>query len=145
MKEETRQRVWLGTVLVLGAFASVQYLNNRDLRSELERIRIAPEELQERANRRAQELVVDAVREQRQDVIAAGQWLHAFYQSEEGLKREEGLWIDGHPDFEGLGSWLFGVYLARRLAGADDSVARQEVTDAIRQSDEWRQQHPNSR
>jgi hypothetical protein len=145
MQEKTRQRVWLGAVVVLGAFGSVQYLNNRDLRSELKRTRIAPEELQERVNRRAQALMVDAVRERRQDMIAAGQWLHAFYQSEEGLQREEGLWIDGHPDFDGVGSWLFGVYLPERLAGADDAVARQKVTETIRQSAEWRQKHPNSR
>lgn len=145
MDEKTRQRVWLGVVLVLGTIVGVQYLNTRDLRSELERNRIDPEELQRRVDQRARKLVVDAVRERRHDVIAAGQWLHSFYQAEEGLKRPEGLWIDKHPDFEGIGAWLFDVYLAERLIGADDATARQKVTDGIRQSDEWRQKHPGKR
>lgn len=145
MDEKTRQRIWLGVVVVLGLVVAVQYLNTRDLRSEVARLRISPEELQLRIDQRAQKVVADAVRERRQDMIAAGQWLHAFYQSEEGLKRKEGLWIDGHPDFQGIGAWLFDVYLTARLTGADDGVARQKVTDAIRQSEEWRRKHPGSR
>ena len=145
MDEKTRQRIWLGVVVVLGLIVAVQYLNTRDLRSEVARLRISPEELQLRIDQRAQKLVTDTVRERRQEVIAAGQWLHTFYQSEEGLQRKDGLWIDGHPDFEGIGAWLFDVYLAARLTGADDAAARQKVTDAIRQSDEWRRKHPGSR
>lgn len=145
MDEGMRQRIWLSVVVVLGVIVAVQYLNTRDLRSEVERLRISPEELQLRVDQRAQKLVVDTLRERRQDMIAAGQWLHTFYQSEEGLKRKEGLWIDKHPDFEGIGAWLFDVYLAARLTGADDAAARQKVTDTIRQSDEWRQKHPGNR
>ena len=145
MDEKTRQRIWLSAVVVLGVTVCVQYLNNRDLRSEVARLRISPEELQQRVDRRAGELIVDAVRDRRHDMIAAGQWLHSFYQSDEGLKRPDGLWIDKHPDFEGIGAWLFDVYLAARLAGADDAAARQKVTDGIRQSDEWRQKHPAGR
>ncbi len=145
MNEKTRQRIWLSAVAVLGVTVCVQYLNNRDLRSELERTRIDPAELQQRVDRRAAKLVVDAVRDRRHDMIAAGQWLHSFYQSDEGLKRPEGLWIDKHPDFEGIGAWLFDVYLAERLAGADDAAARQKVTAGIQASDEWRQKHPEKR
>ena len=31
----------------------------------------------------------------RDDLIHAGEWLHEYYKSEEGLQRPEGLWIDG--------------------------------------------------
>lgn len=144
MDEKTRQRIWLGVVAVLGLTICVQYLNNRDLRSEVERNRIDPREQERRVDQRARKLVVDAVRDRRHDMIAAGQWLHSFYQSDEGLKRPEGLWIDKHPDFEAIGAWLFDVYLADRLAGADDAEARKKVVDGIRQSDEWKQKHPPS-
>ena len=145
MDDKTRQRIWLGVVVVLGLTVCVQYLNNRDLRSEVERTRIDPEELQRRVDQRAGKLIVDAVRDHRHEMIAAGQWLHSFYQSDEGLKRPEGLWIDKHPDFEGIGAWLFDVYLAERLTGAEDAAARQKVTNAIQNSDEWREKHPASR
>jgi len=143
MDEKTRQRIWLSAVVVLGVTVCVLYLNNRDLRSEVARTRIDPAELQKRVDQRAARLVVDAVRDRRHDMIAAGQWLHSFYQSDEGLKRPEGLWIEKHPDFEGMGAWLFDVYLASRLAGADDAEARKRVMDGIRQSDEWKQKHPS--
>jgi hypothetical protein len=142
MDEKTRQRIWLSAVVVLGMTVCVQYLNNRDLRSELARARIDPAELQKRVDQRAARLVVDAVRDRRHDMIAAGQWLHSFYQADEGLKRPEGLWIDKHPDFEGIGAWLFDVYLASRLAGADDAEARKRVMNGIQLSDEWKQKHP---
>ena len=142
MDEKTRQRIWLSAVVVLAVTVCVQYLNNRDLRSELARTRIDPAELQKRVDQRAARLVVDAVRDRRHDMIAAGQWLHSFYQADEGLKRPEGLWIEKHPDFEGIGAWLFDVYLASRLAGADDAEARKRVMDGIRLSDEWKQKHP---
>ena len=145
MDDKTRQRIWLGVVVVLGLIVCVQYLNNRDLRAEVERNRIDPAELQKRVDQGARRLIVDAVRTRRHDIIAAGLWLHSFYQSDDGLKRPEGLWIDKHPDFEGIGAWLFDVYLAERLTGADDAAARKKVIDWIQQSDEWRQKHPNSR
>jgi hypothetical protein len=142
MNEGTRQRLWLGAVLILGAIAIVQTLNNRDLRAELDRTRITPEELQRQVDDRAKNFVIDSVRTLRHEMIAAGQWLHTYYQSEEGLKRPEGLWLGGRPDFEGIGAWLFDVYLTQRLAGADDLTAKKVVADGIQQSDEWRLKHP---
>ena len=141
MTEGTRQRLWLGAVLILGAIATVQTLNNRDLRAELDRTRISPEELQRQVDERAKAFVVGSVRDLRHEMIAAGQWLHAYYQSDEGLGRPQGLWISNHPDFEGIGAWLFDVYLTQRLAGADDATAKKVITDSIQQSDEWRQKH----
>jgi hypothetical protein len=143
MDEKTRQRIWLSAVVVLGVTVSVQYLNNRDLRSEIQRTRVDPAELQRRIDQRAGRLVADAVRDRRHDMIAAGQWLHSFYQSDEGLKRPDGLWIDKHPDFEAIGAWLFDVYLSTRLTGSDDATARRKVIEGIRASEEWRQKHPN--
>lgn len=143
VSESTRQRLWIGAVLILGAVAAVQTLNNRDLRAELERARIAPEEMQRRVDDQARRLVIERSAQLRHEVIAAGQWLQTFYQSEEGLKRPDGLWIDKHPDFEGIGAWLFDVYLTHRLAGEDDATARKAVVDGIQHSDEWHSKHPS--
>ena len=145
MDEKMRQRILLGAVVVLGLIAGVEYLNNRDLRAEVERHRVDPDALQRQIEARARRLVVDAVRDLRHDVIATGQWLHSYYQAEEGLKRPEGLWIDKHPDFDGLGAWLFDVYLAERLTGTDDATARKKVTDTIQKSNEGRQNPPTAR
>jgi hypothetical protein len=68
-------------------------------------------------------------------------WLNDFYKSPEGMQRADGLWIDGHPDFEGLSAWVFDVYLRGRLKGLSEEQAKQAVVDAIRKSDEWRAKH----
>jgi len=68
-------------------------------------------------------------------------WLNDFYKSADGLQRSEGLWIDGHPDFEGLSAWVFEVYLRSRLRGLSEEQARQAVVDAIKRSDEWQAKH----
>jgi hypothetical protein len=145
MDEKMQQRILLSAVVMLGLIASVLYLNNRDLRSEVARTRTDPEEIRRQVETRARRMVVDAVRDNRRDFIAAAQWLHSYYQSPEGLQRPDGLWIDKHPDFDAIGAWLFDVYLAERLNGADDATARKRVTDAIQKSDEWRRKHPTSR
>jgi hypothetical protein len=69
----------------------------------------------------------------------AGDWLQRVYQTE--LLRPDGLWVDGHPDWEGVGAWLFDVYLNARLAGSSIEQARALVLAQIRASDEWRQKH----
>jgi hypothetical protein len=68
-------------------------------------------------------------------------WLHEFYKSPEGLQRPDGLWVGGHPDFEGLSAWVFEVYLRGRLRGLTEDQARQAIVDAIKRSDEWRAKH----
>jgi hypothetical protein len=68
-------------------------------------------------------------------------WLNDFYKSTDGLQRPEGLWIDGHPDFQGIAMWVFDVYLRNRLNGQSEEQARRSVEDAIKQSDEWRSKH----
>lgn len=67
-------------------------------------------------------------------------FLHEFYRTE--LKRTDGLWIDGHPDFEGIAAWVLDVYLASRVAGRTPERSRQLYVDAIRNSGEWRSKHP---
>jgi hypothetical protein len=78
----------------------------------------------------------------RAEMMLEGAWLHAYYQAPDGLQRANGLWIDGHPDWEGLGAWLFDVYLGARLAGASPADARARVVAQIQASGEWRNKHP---
>lgn len=85
----------------------------------------------------------------RGEMMRAGQWLHAYYRSPEGLKRPDGLWTPAtpeaaaQPDWEGIGAWLFDVYLRARLAGQTATDAAAQVVAQIRASQEWRDKHPN--
>lgn len=145
MNGTLRQRVWLVMVLVLGVLNLSQFVTNRTLRSDLDRSRTDYATLSKQIEQRARRLVVDTLREQRHDIVQAGYWLHGIYQSEGGLARPQGLWIEGRPDFEGIGAWLLDVYLGERLLGTTDADAKQKVLDAIKQSDEWRQKHPGGK
>jgi len=78
----------------------------------------------------------------RDDLIRAGEWLHEYYKSEDGLQRPDGLWIDGHPDWEGVGAWLLDVYVTLRERGQSDAQAKDAIVAEIRKSDEWRTKHP---
>jgi hypothetical protein len=130
-----RERVWLVAVAVFGIAAGVLFFNNLALRADLKR----------GLDAEATILLTAKVPELRGDVVAAGDWLHTFYQSDDGLKRPRGLWIGDRPDFEAIGVWLFDVYFTQRLRGATDAAARQVVVERIQQSDEWRQKHPERR
>ncbi len=136
------QRVLVGAVIVLAIVAAFQAVAIRNLREDVARATQEAESLRAEMAVRAQKLVVSTLEERRQEMIQAGEWLHSFYQSEDGLQRPEGLWISGHPDFEGIGAWLLDVYLRERFAGASDVAARQKVVDGIRQTEEWRLKHP---
>jgi hypothetical protein len=68
-------------------------------------------------------------------------WVHDFYKSADGLQRPEGLWIGGAPDFEGIGYWVFDVYLRNRLNGMTEDEARQSIERGIQQTSEWKQKH----
>jgi hypothetical protein len=78
----------------------------------------------------------------REEMMATGVWLHNYYKSDEGLQRPEGLWIDGHPDWEGIGAWLFDVYLNERVNGKGSTLAMMSVVKAIRNTEEWKIKHP---
>ena len=89
----------------------------------------------------ARALAAASMEGQAPEIQRAMVWLHDFYRSPEGLRRPEGLWIEGHPDFEGLSAWVFEVYLRSRLKGLTEEQAREAIVNAIRQSDEWRAKH----
>lgn len=67
--------------------------------------------------------------------------LDSFYSSRDGLQRPNGLSISGGPDFLGIATWVFDVYLNARLSGLSSGVAWTRVQDAIRATDEWRSKH----
>jgi hypothetical protein len=77
----------------------------------------------------------------RDEFLRALQDLDAFYSAPEGLQRPNGLSISGGPDFQGIATWIFDVYLNARLAGVSPSEAWTRVLDAIRATDEWRSKH----
>ena len=78
----------------------------------------------------------------RDEMVSAGAWLDGYYRAPEGLRRAEGLSRNGAPDWDGVGSWLFDVYLRARVDGKTLEQARAAVVAAIRQTDEWRSKHP---
>jgi hypothetical protein len=70
------------------------------------------------------------------------EWLHAYYKSDEGLRRPQGLWVDDRPDFEGIGAWVFDVFLNAIIRGASDDTAKAAVIREIEASEEWKAKHP---
>lgn len=78
----------------------------------------------------------------RAEMMNEGLSLHRYYASREGLQRPDGLSINNAPDWEGVGAWLFDVYLAARVAGKSREEARAAYVKAIRQSGEWQSKHP---
>ncbi len=67
--------------------------------------------------------------------------LDRFYSAPEGLRRENGLSIAGGPDFLGIATWIFDIYLAERLNGISPNGAWTITENAIRATDEWRGKH----
>jgi hypothetical protein len=68
-------------------------------------------------------------------------WLNRYYQSPAGLDRPGGLWIDGHPDYQGISAWVFDLYLRERLGGKTEDEARRIVAAAIEKTGEWQAKH----
>jgi hypothetical protein len=119
---------------LLSALVLYEYNRIGHLRADLARA-------QARSVADARALAAASMEGQAPEIQRAMVWLHDFYRSSEGLRRPEGLWIDGHPDFEGLSAWVFEVYLRSRLKGLTEEQAREAIVNAIRQSDEWRAKH----
>jgi hypothetical protein len=90
----------------------------------------------------ARAAVAESVGAQGAEIQRTLTWLNDFYKSSEGLQRPGGLWIDGHPDYEGMSVWVFSVYLSHRLQGDSEDKSRQAIVDAVKQSEEWRIKHP---
>ena len=141
MKELSRDGVWLVVTLVASLFAVSQYRVARGLEAQLEGIARIDVQMVEQAARQERERLLTMLSLGRGDFIAAGRWLHQHAQSEDGLQRPDGLWVNGEPDFEGIGAWLMDIYLASRLEGLSDSEARRRVTVAIQNTEEWREKH----
>lgn len=77
----------------------------------------------------------------REEFLDALHKLDRFYAAPEGLQRGDGLSIAGGPDFLGIATWLFDVYLNQRLTGASPNAAWTITENAIRATDEWRSKH----
>jgi hypothetical protein len=69
--------------------------------------------------------------------------LDALYTTE--LKRPNGLSTGGEPDFAGVATWIFNVYLSARAGGLNESDAFYNVQALISQSEEWRARNPLAR
>lgn len=67
--------------------------------------------------------------------------LDRFYAAPEGLQRPNGLSISGGPDFLGIATWIFDIYLTERLNGISPNGAWTVTENAIRATDEWRSKH----
>jgi hypothetical protein len=67
--------------------------------------------------------------------------LDRFYAAPEGLQRPNGLSISGGPDFLGIATWIFDIYLTERLNGISPNGAWTITENAIRATDEWRSKH----
>ena len=49
--------------------------------------------------------------------------------------------IAGGPDFAGIATWIFDIYLNERLRGISANAAWTVTENAIRATDEWRSKH----
>jgi len=127
-------RVLAVSTALLAALVIHQYNTINQLRSDVEGART-------KALAEARASVADSMEGQGDEVERVMIWLNDFYKSADGLRRPEGLWINGHPDFQGLGVWVFDLYLRRRLKGDTEEQARKAIEAAIRESDEWRVKH----
>lgn len=81
----------------------------------------------------------------RNDFLDAMERLNAFYASPMGLQRDAGLSIGGGPDFLGIATWIFDVYLAARSRGFSKEQSFQIVVADITRTGEWQQRHPGER
>ena len=109
--------------------------------SQIGQLRADVANAEERGAINARSSMVNSFVEQGPEIQRTMSWLNDYYKAPDGLQRPTGLWIDGHPDYEGLSVWVFTVYLPRRLRGDSEEQARQAVVDTIKQSEEWQVKH----
>jgi hypothetical protein len=128
MKDSVIKGILAAAVVVLLVVVAYQWSGLVSLRAELELAK-SPAEIVK--------LLPD-----RDDMIEAGIWLHEFYKSPDGLQRPAGLWIEGRPDFAGVGAWLLDTYQRDRLSGLSKEQAREHIAKQIRESEEWKLKHP---
>jgi hypothetical protein len=128
-------RILAVATAILATIVVVQY-------SRITRMSADFAQAQAQAAAQARTALIDSLEGQGAEIQRTLQWLNEFYKSQDGLQRPDGLLIAGHPDFEGIGVWIFDVYLRQRLKGQTEDQARFAIVDAIKQSDEWRRKHP---
>ena len=128
MKDSVIKGILATVVVVLLVVVAYQWSGLSSLRAELELAK-SPAELVK--------LLPD-----RDEMVEAGIRLHEFYKSPDGLQRPAGLWLDGRPDFAGVGVWLLHMYQRDRLSGLSQEQARESIAKQIRESDEWKSKHP---
>jgi hypothetical protein len=127
-------RILSVAVTLLVIVCGRQYSDIRDLRLRLTECGL-----------NSRRVAADTMQGQGGEIARTLAWLHGYYRAPEGLQRPNGLWVDDHPDFDGIANWVFDVYLRNRLAGRTESEAQQVVQTAIQRSDEWRTKHSSSR
>ncbi len=77
----------------------------------------------------------------RQEFLDVLNRLDRFYAAPEGLQRPNGLSISGGPDFLGIATWIFDIYLSERLNGISPNGAWTITENAIKNTNEWRGKH----
>ena len=128
MKDSVIKGILATAVVALLVVVAYQWSGLGSLRAELELAK-SPAEIAK--------LLPD-----RREMAETGIWLHEFYKSPDGLQRPEGLWIEGHPDFDGISAWVLDTYQRDRLSGLSKEQARESIATQIRGSDEWKLKHP---
>src|ERR1700749_2317413 len=123
-------RILVVIAVILAAFSAQEYVQIQNLHREVDAAQGA-------AADRARGAVADWLCEQITENDHAIEWLHNFYKSPDGLQRPDGLWIDGHPDYTGISTWILRVYMSSRLKGQTEAQAKQAIQDGIRGSEEW--------
>lgn len=107
------QRV-AGVVMVfLAAMTILQLIALRRMRVEIATLRAEVEAV--------------SIEPRREEIVRAGEWLHAWLQSPDGGAKPGGLCPGGAPDVNAMASLLFDTYLHARAAGASESAAREAV------------------
>lgn len=142
MTDIRKIRMLSGAVVVLTVVAVWQASAIRMLRSDVLQARRVEESLRKDVNAHAEALAAAVLDRRRPEVMEAGNWLHAFYQSPEGFGRPQGLCAGGRPDFDAISRWLLDVYLRERFAGVSDEAARRKVVQNIQETEQWKSAHP---
>ena len=127
-------RILAVTTVVLAALVVHQY-------SRMDQLRYQAAQSYARGAKDQRAELQKLVEAQAPEIRRTVAWLNTFYQSQQGLQRPGGLWIDGHPDYEGLSTWVFQVYLTHRFDGESEEQARESMTKAIMATDEWKAKH----
>lgn len=92
---------------------------------------------------RAERLANDKVQQRRPELVSAVAFVDDLYRSADGLQRPGGLYNLERQriDAEAIGTWILDVYMKARIEGKSDAEARQAISDAVRDSEEWRSKH----